>query len=56
MNEIRMYVEHLFEGKLLTADIIELEEELTETWVLGTRTSSPRVSSPVTPLLAPRRA
>lgn len=28
MNEIRMYVEHLFEGKLLTADMIELKEEI----------------------------
>ena len=28
MNEIRMYVEHLFEGKVLTAEMIELKEEI----------------------------
>ena len=28
MNEIRMYVEHLFEGKMLTAEMIELKEEI----------------------------
>lgn len=28
MNELRMYVEHLFEGKVLTADNIELKEEI----------------------------
>lgn len=28
MNELRMYVEHLFEGKVLTADMIELKEEI----------------------------
>lgn len=28
MNELRMYVEHLFEGKVLTADMIELKEEV----------------------------
>lgn len=28
MNEIRMYVEHLFEGRMLTAENIELKEEI----------------------------
>lgn len=28
MNELRMYVEHLFEGKVLTAETIELKEEI----------------------------
>ncbi len=28
MNELRMYVEHLFEGKVLTAEMIELKEEM----------------------------
>lgn len=28
MNELRMYVEHLFEGKVLSADVIELKEEV----------------------------
>ena len=28
MNEIRMYVEHLFEGKVLTAEMSELKEEI----------------------------
>lgn len=28
MNELRMYVEHLFEGKVLTAENIELKEEI----------------------------
>lgn len=28
MNELRMYVEHLFEGRMLTADMIELKEEI----------------------------
>lgn len=28
MNEIRMYVERLFEGRLLTAEMIELKEEI----------------------------
>lgn len=28
MNELRMYVEHLFEGKVLTGDMIELKEEI----------------------------
>ena len=28
MNEIRMYVEHLFEGKVLTPENIELKEEI----------------------------
>lgn len=28
MNDLRMYVEHLFEGKVLTADMIELKEEV----------------------------
>ena len=28
MNELRMYVEHLFKGKVLTADMIELKEEI----------------------------
>lgn len=28
MNELRMYVEHLFEGRVLTAEMIELKEEI----------------------------
>ena len=28
MNELRMYVEHLFEGKVLTPENIELKEEI----------------------------
>ncbi len=28
MNELRMYVEHLFEGKVLTSSTIELKEEI----------------------------
>lgn len=28
MNELRMYVEHLFQGKVLTAENIELKEEI----------------------------
>lgn len=28
MNELRMYVEHLFEGRVLTAENIELKEEI----------------------------
>lgn len=28
MNELRMYVEHLFEGKVLSAEMIELKEEM----------------------------
>lgn len=28
MNELRMYVEHLFEGHMLTAEMIELKEEM----------------------------
>lgn len=28
MNELRMYVEHLFEGRMLTAEMIELKEEM----------------------------
>ena len=28
MNELRMYVEHLFEGKVLTSENIELKEEI----------------------------
>ena len=28
MNELRMYVEHLFEGKVMTAELIELKEEI----------------------------
>ena len=28
MNELRMYVEHLFEGKVLTPETIELKEEI----------------------------
>ena len=28
MNELRMYVEHLFEGRMLTAENIELKEEI----------------------------
>lgn len=28
MNEIRMYVEHLFEGRTLTPEVIELKEEI----------------------------
>lgn len=28
MNELRMYVEHLFEGKVLTEEVIELKEEI----------------------------
>lgn len=28
MNELRKYVEHLFEGKVLTADMIDLKEEI----------------------------
>lgn len=28
MNELRMYVEHLFEGRVLTAEAIELKEEI----------------------------
>lgn len=28
MNELRMYVEHLFEGRMLTAEMIELKEEI----------------------------
>lgn len=28
MNELRMYVEHLFEGRTLTNDVIELKEEI----------------------------
>lgn len=28
MNEIRMYVEHLFEGRMLTAENLELKEEI----------------------------
>ena len=28
MNEIRMYVEHLFEGRMLTVENIELKEEI----------------------------
>ena len=29
MTELRMYVEHLFEGKVLTPETIELKEEST---------------------------
>ena len=28
MNELRMYVEHLFEGRVLTQESIELKEEI----------------------------
>ena len=28
MNELRMYVEHLFQGRVLTDDTIELKEEI----------------------------
>lgn len=28
MSELRMYVEHLFEGRVLTAEMIELKEEI----------------------------
>ena len=28
MNELRIYVEHLFEGRMLTAEMIELKEEM----------------------------
>ena len=28
MTELRMYVEHLFEGKVLTPETIELKEEI----------------------------